>query len=118
MATNFAKLFARTAAPTIMRQFKQEEQGEYHPRAGGVVRCVDFWVQRNQLEIMQEIGDAVSQSLIVRVINDATLGIDATEVDTGGDRFLVALTEGGVPVLRTIVRLLNDTNGFTRLLIQ
>jgi len=115
MATRFAQQFIRTAVPNLVRQFG--EAIEYYP-SGEPGRTLDAIVVRDPVAILAEIGEVLTQALIIRVSNSETDGIDATSLDTGTDRVEVALTPDGPKQLRSIVRVLSDANGFTRFLVQ
>lgn len=115
MATRFARQFARTAVPNLVRQFG--ELIEYFPW-NNPSREMYAIVERNQATILSEVGSILTQSVIVRVANNETTGILATSIDTGRDKIEVALTEGGNPELRSIVQVISDANGFIRFLVQ
>ncbi len=116
MATRFAQQFIRTAVPNILRQFG--ETVVYFANGNGAGREITAVVVRDPLAIIAEIGEVLSQAMIVRVVNDSTLGISATDIDTGRDRIWVPITADGDPEARSIVRVLSDTNGFLRVLVQ
>lgn len=115
MATRFAQQFSRTAVPNLIRQF-----GELigYLESGNPCRDIYAIVERNQVAIMAEVGEVLTQSIIVRVANDDTAGILATKLDTGRDKVTVALKEGDEPSLRSIVSRLSSANGFVRFLVQ
>jgi hypothetical protein len=79
---------------------------------------MDAIVVRDPVAILAEIGEVLVQALIIRVSNSNIDGIDATKLDTGTDRVEVALTPDGEKELRSIVRVLSDSNGFLRFLVQ
>jgi hypothetical protein len=117
VATRFASLFKRTGASHLIRQFG--EPVIYYP--GGPnhqAREIQAIVERNDPAVIAALGDSVGQSLILRVLNDVSLGILSTEIDSGIDRISVPLTEGDAPALRSIVQILGDSGGFVRFLVQ
>lgn len=75
-------------------------------------------VLREELTVVAELGDVQSHSIVVRVLNDSTLGISATEVETGGDEISVSLRLGETPERRAVVRVQGDSTGFLRVLLQ
>jgi len=115
MPTRFAQQFKRTGVPNLVRQFG--ETIEYYP-SGSQGRSVSAIVVRDPVAILAEIGEVLTQALIIRVANNATDGIDATRIDTGTDRVEVALIADGEKEMRSIVRVLSDANGFLRFLVQ
>jgi hypothetical protein len=115
MESRFAQQFQRTAVPNLVRQFG-ETIGYFG--SGGESRYISAIIVRDPAAILAEIGEVLSQSLIVRVSNDSTDGIDATMIDTGTDRVEVAMVAGGEPEMRSVIRVLSDSNGFLRFLVQ
>ena len=75
-------------------------------------------VERGTFEVISETGDVTSQAIVVKVRNDSTYGISATEIDTGGDELNVAIRAGGTAQRRAIVRVLSDNGAFVRFLCQ
>lgn len=116
MATRFAQHFKRTAVPNILRQFG--ETVVYFAGGIGAGREITAAVVRDPLAIIAEIGEVLTNAMIVRVTNDATLGMLVTDIDTGRDRLRVPLEVDGDPQIRSVVRILSDANGFVRLLVQ
>jgi hypothetical protein len=114
MPTRFEQHLRRTVVPNLVRQFG--ESAEYFP-CNGESRPIEVLVIRDPLSIASEVGEVLVNALVVRVKN-ASDGITADELDTGGDKLLIALRSGGDTSLRSIVQLLSDANGFLRLLVQ
>lgn len=81
-------------------------------------REINAIVERNDPAVVAALSDTVGQFLILRVLNDETLGILSTEIDSGWDRIMVPLTEGEDPSLRSIVKILGDSGGIVRFLVQ
>jgi hypothetical protein len=116
MATRFAQHFKRTSVPNILRQFG--ETVVYFAGGIGSGKEIEATVVRDPLAIIAEIGEVLTQAMIVRVTNDAVLGMLVTDIDTGRDRIRVPLESDGNPEVRSVVRILSDVNGFVRLLVQ
>jgi hypothetical protein len=81
-------------------------------------RTVAAIVVRDPNAILSEIGEVLTNALIIRVANDPTTGIDANRIDTGTDRVEVSTIVDGPKEYRSIVRVLSDANGFVRFLVQ
>lgn len=114
--TVFGRMFLRTAASTLLRQFG--ETVTYHPADGTQPRAITAMVERQPLTVIPETGEQIAESIIVRVKNDGTLGIASEEVDTGGDEIELPTEVNARPQKRSIVRVLSDSNGLVRLLCQ
>lgn len=115
MTNRFATQFKKTGSRGLLYQFG--ESVTYYPLAGGS-RSVTALVLRDELSVVAELGDVQSQSIVVRVLNDSTLGIASTEIETGGDEIAVALRLGEAATRRAIVRVQADSTGFLRILLQ
>ena len=74
-------------------------------------------MERN-VNIPSESGEQVATYLTIRVLDDSTYGISASEVDDGLDSIGVSLNTGGTAEVRTISRVIDDANGLLRLLIR
>lgn len=115
MATRFAQQFKRAGVPSLVRQFG--ESIVYYPQ--GVIangRTIQALVERG-VEVVSETGQ-VSYALRVRVYNDTTLGIGATEIDDGRDTVSIALITDGPATVRQITRMTDDSNGMVRFLVR
>ncbi len=115
MTNRFATQFKKTGARGLLMQFG--ETVTYYPNSGAS-RSITAMVLREELATVGELGDVQSQSIVVRVLNDATVGISSTEVETGGDEIGVALRLGEAAKRRAIVRVQADSTGMLRLLLQ
>ncbi len=62
---------------------------------GGSERSMNAIVDRGQNQTNPTIGLRANLTIIVR--NNATTGIETTELDPGGSKFQVAAKEGGTP---------------------
>lgn len=112
MSSQFRNQFRRSAAPSLVRQFGEEVL--YYPRGGSVCRTIKAIVERSE----ELVENGIAQMVMVRVINDCTLGISATEIDDGRDEVAVALIEGGSLERRQIVRMTDDSNGMVRFRVR
>jgi hypothetical protein len=116
MAYNvFGRMFQRTAASNVLRQFG--ETVTYYPADGSPAREVTATVERGELQVISETGSHVGDYFTIRCLNSSD-GIEADEVDTGGDEISLPVRVNEEPQRRTIVRVIGDSNGFTRLLCQ
>lgn len=116
MPTRFAQQFKRTAVVNLLRQFG--ETIGYIKGGIGPQRSIEAIVVRDPVAVMQEVGEVITNAIIVRVANNNTTGIAATSLDSGRDKIYVALIADGEPSLRSIVKQLSDVNGFVRVLVQ
>ena len=101
----FHKQFLRTGTPNLLRQFG--EPITYHTTGG------------TQREIDRALVDRTNApKLIVRVRNASVGGISSSEIDTGGDEISVPLRIGETAVRRSVIELIDDSNGFTRFVVE
>jgi hypothetical protein len=85
----------------------------------GVARPITGIVDRAPAEVFNAAGDLVlSPELTIRVHNDSTLGITATELNTGGDKVDVAVKTGADRTTRSLVLLLNSDGGVTEIAVK
>jgi len=83
----------------------------YKP-AGGGTRAISAIVDRRDISPLGSAPHGHSQRLEILVVNDATDGIAATEVDTGGDMVTVARRIGEAAQDRPIKKIVNqDSDG-------
>lgn len=115
MPTRFAQLFSRTGAPNLVRQFG--EQITYYANGSGTGRTIWAIVERN-VEVPPELGEQTAQALMIRVRDDSTYGISATEIDDGRDEVSVALDTGGTAERRQITSTVDDSNGMVRFMVR
>jgi hypothetical protein len=101
MPTEFDRQFSVSGFPQMLTTFG--EPLIYLP-AGGGRRCINGIVERNPPASYDTAGNVVIPELIIRVANSCTLGIQSTEVDTGGDRVEVIKKIGEVVPSRFQVR--------------
>lgn len=105
MANRFAVQFARSAAPNLLKAFG--ESVVYYPRGSSVGRTIKAIVDRSE-----------APQFVVRVKNDPGDGISSQELDTGGDEISFSLREGEDSVRRSVVSLLDDSSGMTRVVCE
>jgi hypothetical protein len=118
VATRFAQIFKRTGARNLLAQFGESEGIVYYPRGSGSPRSISAIVTRNNPDIISEVGDVISQYLFVRVLNDETSGISATEIDSGIDMVDVALRTDGHRERRPIVKVTDTSGGMVRFIVR
>lgn len=114
MPTRFAAQFARTGAPSLVRQFG--EPLIYYRRGGNVARLISGIVERN-VAVESSTG-TTSQEILIRVLDNSTTGISATEVNDQTDEIAVPLVTGGTAVRRQVTRVNDDSNGFIRFMVR
>ena len=106
---------ASERASREMDAYQRQNQTEtvvYRPYAGGtrsVPALVDRWGRQAQA------GMPAAPGFLVTVLNDATAGVAATEVNTGGDRIDVAEFHGGTPITRQILGMTAEDGDWTEL---
>ena len=115
MTTRFASLFRRTGAPMLLHQFG--EQITYYPRGAATGRTISAMVERG-VSVPSETGDGVAMAIVVRVVDDSTEGISATEIDDGRDEVSIATITGGTAERRQITRVEADANGLVRFMVR
>lgn len=115
MATRFAQQFARAGAPSLVDGFG--ESIVYFGVGSVSGRCIDAMIERD-VEVPSETGDQVVQALVVRVLDDCTLGISSTELNDGGDEVSISLKVGGPATRRQVGRRIQAANGLVRFLVR
>lgn len=110
MATRFAQQFARTAVPSLIRQFG--EAVTYYADGKGAGREIVAMIER-EVSVINEAG-VMAQSTMVRVYDNATTGISATEINTGRDTLAFPLRVGETPRIKQIARVESTENGLVR----
>lgn len=112
--SRFATQFARTGAPSLVRQFG--ESIVYYAGGGNAGRTIYALIERN-VAVETSTG-TTAQEIVVRVRNDATHGISATEINDKKDQVFVSLVVGGTPERRQITRINDDANGLVRFMVR
>lgn len=108
-------MFKRAGVPSLLRQFG--ESIIYYPR--GVLsagRTIQAMVQRD-VQVVNETGQ-VSNAILVRVKDDSTSGISATEIDDGKDTISISIVTGGTAEVRQITKMQDDSNGAVRFMVR
>ena len=118
IGSRFHRQFRRAGVPNLLRQFG--EPVTYYPGGEGDGREIIGMVERGTPEVIAETGDITSQAIIIRVQNSDCNGIASDEVNIGGDEIGLNLRsiDNTMSRRRSIVRVLNDSNGLTRILVQ
>lgn len=107
MPSRFALQFTRSGVPGLMRQFG--EPVTYYASGTGSGRAIQAMIERD-VQVITDQGIPALQTLVT-VKDDATLGISATEIDTGSDTLGIALRVGESAQIRQIVRVVSTENG-------
>ena len=101
----FRQQFKRIGAPNLLRQFG--EWVTYYPADGGASREVLAIVERDN-----------APEFVVRVRDSDVDGVSSAELDTGGDEISFPLRHGDAVARRSVVKLMDDSNGMTRLVCE
>jgi hypothetical protein len=112
--SRFAQQFARAGGPSLVHQFG--DSIVYYPQGVSSGRTIQAMIQRG-VEVVGEAGQ-VSYAIQVRVLDNATTGISATEIDDGRDTVSIPLIEGGTAEVRQITRMTDDSNGLVRFMVR
>jgi hypothetical protein len=75
-------------------------------------------IVERDVAVPSETGDQVAQAIIVRVLDNATSGISALEIDDGRDKVSLPLRVGDSPQQRNITRRMDDANGVVRFMVR
>lgn len=90
----------------------------YMPRGGGS-RTILAIVDREPPALMDDAGNMLALSFMLYVANSGSEGITAQEIDTGGDRVLIAARVNDVQKKTcTIVRVMDNDNGMLQLAVK
>lgn len=114
MVTRFAQQFGRYAAPGLAWHFG--DTVTYHPGGSGS-RPIQAMIERN-VQVISDGGEVVVYDFVLRVLDNSTTGIAATEIDTGPDQVTVATRVGEAPLRRQIVQVISTENGLVRFAVQ
>jgi hypothetical protein len=82
-----------------------------YERRDGVMREITAIITRDELGILNELGDNPQISMKVSVADDSTTGISRGELDTELDFIWIARKQGGERKKVGIARVLNDKVG-------
>lgn len=110
--SRFRSQFKRGGAVSLVRQFG--EWITYYSR-GADGRRIQAIVARSV-----EVGPAgvPAQLITCSVIDDADIGISATEIDDGRDEILISLEQGGEAQRREITLMDDDSSGMVRFRVR
>ena len=86
-------------------------------RRDGTIREISAIITRDELAILNELGDNPQGSMVISVIDDATTGIARAELDCELDFVWIAKQQGGERKKTGIARVLNEKVGRLRLAI-
>ncbi len=75
-------------------------------------------VERLGFDVQSEVGEVPIETFVIRAHNDTAKGIAADELDTGGDQIDIPRRVGESAATFSIVRLIDDSNGFVRVMVQ
>ena len=114
MSTRFARMFARTGAQFLVREFG--DTVTYRP-LGGAARVVSAIIEREEVRFVS-VGEVPVQTITVSVKDDSVFGIATTEIDTGGDQIDLPLRVGETAVTRTITRVISTENGMVTFAVE
>lgn len=114
MATRFAQQFSRLGVDSLLRQFG--ESITYYAEGAGSGRSITAMIQRD-VSVVDESGQVISQATVMRVKDDSTYGISATEIDTI-DEVSFELRVGETAQRKVIAKVLGTDNGFVRFEVQ
>ena len=105
MSTRFANQFKRAAVPNLLDAFG--ETVTYYASGSSTGREITALVNRDN-----------APQFVIRVKNDSSSGISSSELDTGGDEISFPLRVGEGVVRRSIVELMDDSAGMTRVICE
>jgi len=88
-----------------------------YERRDGVLREISAIITRDELVILNELGDNPQGSLVISVADDAATGISRAELDCELDFVWIAKQQGGERKKTGIARVLNEKVGRLRLAI-
>lgn len=88
------------------------EPAVYRPK-GGDPRPITVIVVRNGITALEGGKGAIAPQVMVEVLDDALLGMESAEVNTGADMIDVAVRKGGKLQSMRIGEYLDTMGGFT-----
>lgn len=116
MPSAFDELFATAGFPDLLSNFG--EPVTYIPRSGGSVG-ISAIITREPARAFEVNGKVITPRFLVRVHNDATIGIAVESLNTGGDKIeLLDRPTDTTPKERTIVALLSSDSGVVELAVN
>lgn len=116
MPSRFDQRFAAVGFPVLLAEFG--ESITYTP-LGESGRTFDAILERSPPSIYDSAGNVVTPAFIVRFHNDATLGVAASEIDTGGDTIeLVPVLGSAVKKTYQVIRLISQDSGVCQVAVR
>lgn len=116
MPSVFDELFATAGFPDLLANYG--EPVTYIPRSGGSVSIMAI-ITREPARSYEVNGKVITPRFLLRVHNDAVIGIAVESLDTGGDKVdLLDRPTGTTPKERTIVALLSSDSGVVELAVN
>lgn len=115
MSTPFNQIIGQNAFAQIL--LLHGETVTYRPKVGGSYERTAV-VERNPPALFDAAGNAVAPNAIVRFLNDATSGVDANNLNTGGDKIDIALRSGAKPTTQNVFEVLSTDGGVTVLAVR
>jgi hypothetical protein len=101
--------FLQDAIDVFFADFAETIQ--YLKRDGSDPRDVDAIVDRNPPSVLPEVPSQLTDTMVIAVKNTATRGVISTELDKGGDSFLIAARIGKDPKKHSIVNVIRQDAG-------
>lgn len=109
MPSVFNSRFKRSGSPRLLRHFG--EPIVYFLRDGGS-RSITAIIERSPLAFYDAAGNVVLPAFVLRIKDDCTEGVKASEVDTGGDEVELIAELGDVtPTRKTVLKLMSQDSG-------
>lgn len=116
MPSAFDELFATAGFPDLLAQFG--EPVTYTPRSGSAV-AITAIITREPARSYEVNGKVITPKFLVRVLNDAALGIAVESLNTGGDKLsLLDRPTSSTATERTIVALLSSDSSVVEIAVN
>ena len=115
MPSQFSQSVAKDAFSQLL--IIHGETVTYRPKVGGSFERTAV-VERNPPDLFDAVGNAVAVNAIVRFHNDATTGVDANNLNTGGDEIDIAIRNGATVKTQSVFQVLSTDAGVTVLAVR
>lgn len=115
MSSQFSQILGVNAFAQLL--LLHGETITYRPKVGGSYERTAI-VERNPPALFDAAGNAVAPTAIVYLHNDATTGVDANNLNTGGDKIDIALRNGATPTTQSVYQVLSTDGGITELAVR
>ena len=115
MTNPFANILARDAFATLL--MLHGETVTYRPKVGGSYERQAV-VERNPPALFDAAGNVVAVNAIVRFHNDATTGVDANNLNTGGDKVDISVRYGATLKTQSVFQVVSTDGGVTVLAVR